>query len=374
MKPDKKDFRLTLDTPAAVVDMDVLKRNISGMAKICRKSGVALRPHIKTHKVPEIAEMQLKAGASGLTCAKIGEAEVMVRTTSTKDIFIANQIVGSQKIRRLLRLARNPKLKRLSVGVDSLEVARPISDAAAGQGLRVSVLIKIDVGQERTGVSPGAPLLDLASELKKMPGIRIEGIYTYEGQVYGAPDQEGIKKISFETGNIMARAAEELRQSGIPVRTVSAGSTPSAKYIATAAGITEIRPGSYVFNDYFQIRLGVAREEDCALSILATVISVPAPERAVVDAGTKVLFSDRFATLGVLGLVKGRPDLALVNANEEHGMLKVKPGGAGVKVGDKLEILPNHVCPAVNLFDELAAVRAGRVEAVWKVKARGKSR
>jgi D-serine deaminase-like pyridoxal phosphate-dependent protein len=363
--------KIELDTPVAVVDLDIMERNISDMAAFARDTGVHLRPHIKTHKVPEITRRQLEAGAVGITCAKLGEAEVMAEAAGAKDIFIANLIVGDDKIRRLLNLAERV---RMSVGVDSIEVGQPISDAATRRGLKVPVLIKIDVGLERTGVSYGEPAVELAKKIKEMPGLELSGIYTHEGQVYGATSSEHLYELAQEAGHRITQTAKMIRQAGIEIDTVSVGATPSARVTCAVSGVTETRPGTYVFNDLYQIKLGVAEERDCALTVLATVISVPARDRAVIDAGTKSLFSDKSSAFGVYGLVKGMPHVALVRAYEEHGVLKVDPSEGKLEVGDKLEIIPNHVCPAVNLFDELVGVRNGNVTVTWSVAARGKLR
>ena len=360
-----------LDTPVAVVDLDIMERNISEMAAFTRDHGVHLRPHIKTHKVPEITRRQLEAGAAGITCAKLGEAEVMADTAGATDIFIANLIVGDDKIRGLLNLAERV---RMSVGVDSVEVAQPISDAAEQRGLKLSVLIKIDVGLGRLGVPCGEPAVEIAKRISDMPGLELSGIYTHEGHVYGAMNYEQVRQLALEAGQMMVQTADMIRESGIEVGTISVGATPSAEITCTVPGVTETRPGTYVFDDLYQIKLGAAEEGDCAFTILATVISVPVEDRAVIDAGTKSFFSDKSSAFGVYGLVKGMPHVKLVRAYEEHGVLEVDPAGGKLKVGDKVEIIPNHVCPAVNLFDELIGVRGDVVTTNWKVVARGKLR
>jgi len=360
-----------LDTPVAIINLDIMERNISDMADFAKGAGVRLRPHIKTHKVPEITRKQLEAGAAGITCAKLGEAEVMAEAAGAEDIFIANLIVGDDKIRRLLNLAERV---RMSVGVDSVEVAQPISDAATQRGLKLPVLIKIDVGLKRTGVPYGEPAVQLARKIKEMPGLELIGIYTHEGQVYGAKNSEHVYEMAREAGQRIVQTADMIREAEIQIDTVSVGATPSARITCTVPGITETRPGTYVFNDLYQIKLGAAGEQDCALTVLATVISVPDRDRAVIDAGTKSFFSDKSSDFGVYGLVKGMPNVALVRAYEEHGVLEVDTSEGELKVGDKLEIIPNHVCPAVNLFDELVGVRNDNVTVNWKVNARGKLR
>lgn len=363
-----------LDTPAALIDLDVLERNISRLAEIAGANNIRLRPHIKTHKTPEIANLQLKAGAVGITCAKIGEAEVMCEKSAAADIFIAYQIVGAEKIRRLMRLFDHPNLRRLSIGADSVDVVQPISDAARRRGLKIPVILKTDVGYPRTGVPAGQPVLDLARKIERLPGLTLAGLYAYEGQVYGAKTPREVRPLALKACHRLIETAELLRKSGIPVGTVSVGATPAARFTSRVPGITELRCGTYVFNDHMQIKLGSAKERDCALTIVSTVISVPSPDRAVIDAGTKSLTSENSSELGVFGLIKGRPDLRFISANEEHGMLKMTSTRRRLKVGDRLEIIPNHSCPVMNLYDEVVGIRVGRVEAVWAVAARGKIR
>lgn len=358
-----------LDTPVAIVDLDIMEKNINDMADFAKNAGVAMRPHIKTHKVPVIAMKQIKAGANGITCAKLGEVEVMLNSTNVTDIFVANMLVGEDKINHLLKLSEKAKI---SVAVDSVEVAQPISDSAMKRGMKIPVIIKVDVGLQRTGVLYGKPTVELAKKLIKMNGIELIGIYTHEGHVYGAETFEDVKRIGLESGQMMIQTAEMLKEANINIDVISVGATPSAKIACTVKGITENRPGTYVFNDYYQIRLGVAEEKDCALTILATVISVPSEDRAVVDAGTKSFTADKSQAFGVYGWIKGMPDVQLVRAYEEHGVLKFDPAKTKFKVGDKLEIIPNHVCPAVNLFDELVVVKNDIVQDMWKVSARGK--
>lgn len=354
-----------LDTPVAIVDLDVMERNIYDMADFAKRRGVALRPHIKTHKVIEIAELQLRSGAVGITCAKIGEAEVMSEVAD--DIFLANLIVGEQKLQRLTKLLEH----RFCLAVDSVEVAGPISELALKLGINLSVLIKVDVGLRRTGVAHGRPTVELAQRLSKLRGLSLIGIYTHEGHVYQAVDRDQIRETALNAGEKMVSTADMLRKEGFNIDVVSVGATPSAKITCLIDGVTEIRPGTYVFNDYNQIRLGVASESDCALSILSTVISVPEANRAVIDAGTKALTSEKVSAFGVYGLIKGIEGARLTRAYEEHGIIEFEPSLVQFKVGDKIEIIPNHVCPTVNLYDELIGVRKDLVETSWNVSARG---
>jgi D-serine deaminase-like pyridoxal phosphate-dependent protein len=214
----------------------------------------------------------------------------------------------------------------------------------------------------------------LAKEIEKMPGLEFAGIYTHEGQVHSAKSSENLRQLAREAGKKMVQTAEMVREAGIRLDVVSVGATPSARITCKTPGVTETRPGTYVFNDFSQIRLGVCEEEDCALTVLATVISVPDQDRAVIDAGTKCLSSDKSSAFGTYGLVRDMPYVNLIRAYEEHGVLKVDPSWGKVEVGDKLEIIPNHVCPVANLFDEVVGVRNDIVTTTWNVAARGKVR
>lgn len=362
-----------LDTPAAVIDLAVLEQNIREMASFAAQAGVTLRPHVKAHKMLAIAKRQLEAGAGGLAVAKLGEAEVMLQS-GARDILVANQVVTREKIARLLRLNEEA---RVTCAVDSLENARALSEAAQSLGRRLPVLIEVDTGLRRCGTLPGEPTVKLAQAMARLPGLEINGIMTHAGHVYAAREAGEVARIGSAEGELMVQTAEMLRKAGLPCRVVSVGSTPTARHAGLVPGVTEIRPGNYVFYDAVQVALGVAQEGQCALSIMATVTSRPAPDRAVIDAGSKVLALDRGAhgagTVRGFGLVKGYPDYIIERLSEEHGILSVPPG-ADLHIGQRLEIIPNHACSVINLFDAVAVVRDEEVIDVWRVDARGTSR
>lgn len=375
-----------LDTPAFVVDLDVLERNVRSMAEHARRYGVALRPHAKTHKTVEIARLQLGAGAVGLTLAKLGEVEALLDGGGAdrgplrlQDVLIAFPIVGREKLGRLLDLARQVQV---AVSLDSPDAAGQLGEAAAERGTSIGVLVEVDTGGRRCGVLPGLPTLELARHVASTPGLRLRGIMTHEGHAYGAtPDT--LREVSQQAGRVMVELAQALRADGHETPAVSVGSTPSARHIAEVSGVTEVRPGTYVFQDYNQIRLGVATEDDCAGVVHATVIARPAPDRAVLDAGTKAVAADRGMVGGVTpvqqegyGCVKGQPGWHFARASEEHGVLLRQEDGHAedLKVGDWVELIPNHICPAVNLYDRLIVQRGGVVQGSWAVAARGRSR
>lgn len=361
-----------LDTPAVLVDLDRMEANIREMSEVARTAGVALRPHIKTHKSAEIARLQLQHGAIGITVAKLGEAEVMA-DAGIGNIRIAYPILGELKLRRLRALAERCDV---SLSLDSIEVAEGISRLGCEMGIRFRVLLKINTGLNRTGVLPGEAALSMADQIGQLKGLALVGILTHEGHVVMlAHDRAEVRKYSMEVGRVMVQTRERLAEAGIDVEEVSVGSTPSARDIAGVPGVTEIRPGTYIFNDVNEITSGVATEDSCALSVLATVVSVPSDDRAVIDAGSKVLSSDRIAHPGVegYGRVRDYPDVAIDRLNEEHGMLRLSEARARFKVGQRLEVIPNHVCPVVNLTDAMWGVRNGRVERRITVDARGRS-
>jgi len=313
-----------LDTPALIVDLDRLEGNIARWAAFARQAGVRLRPHGKTHKCVEIARRQVDAGAVGLTLAKIGEAEVMA-ASGIRDIFLAYEVIGAPKLARLQALARTA---RIQVGVDSVEGADALDSTARDAGLVFDVLIEVDTGLGRCGVPPGEALEALARHVARLRGLRIAGIFTYRGY---RPDPEAA---GHEEGEIMVREADRLRTAGIEIEEISVGSTPTGRSAGRVPGITEIRPGTYVFNDAMQVRWGCATADECALTVLARVISRPSRDVAVLDAGSKALTAERgpFSSRGDShGVIRGYPDCQIDRPWEEHARRAAaqgrRPGG-----------------------------------------------
>jgi D-serine deaminase-like pyridoxal phosphate-dependent protein len=355
-----------LPTPSPLVDLDVLERSIARMAESAKVAGVRLRPHAKTHKCPEIARLQLRAGACGLSLAKVAEAEVFA-DHGFDDIFIAYPVVGADKARRLLGLSERVRLR---VGVDSIEGAQSLAAPFREAARRLDIVLKVDVGLGRVGVTPAAAP-ELALRLAALPGLRLVGVFTHAGQAYHASDAEAVAAVGRHEGETLLATAEALRAAGLPVEVVSTGSTPTARHAMSVKGTTECRPGNYVFHDGSQVSLGTCALEDCALSVLATVVSVPAAGRAVIDAGSKTLSSDPLRPRpGGFGRVLGY-ETRLEGLSEEHGVLAVAPGES-FRVGQRLRVLPNHACVVANLHDRLVGVRDGRVEALLPVAARGR--
>ena len=358
-----------LDTPCLVVDEAILHQNIAEMAALAKSLGVALRPHIKTHKTPQIAKLQLAAGAVGITCAKLGEAEVMAEA-GIDDILIAYTIVGDLKIRRLLALMERA---RMIVGVDSREGAEALSDAMAAEERVLDVYIEVNTGQSRAGALAGEEAARLALDVARLPGLRVIGAFTHEGHAHLVPPEE-IETVALAAGRALVDTAERIRARGLALPVVSVGSTPAAGITPTVPGVTEMRPGTYVFKDASVFRYGHFGPDRCAARILATVVSHAAPDRAVVDAGSKTLSLDKTPSHPGHGYIVGHERAVIERLSEEHGVVILPPDDPGLRIGERVEIIPNHICPAVNLLDDLSIVRDGRVTDVWRIAARGKVR
>ncbi|GIO67787.1 alanine racemase [Paenibacillus cookii] len=359
-----------LETPCILIDEQVMQRNIGRMADIAARNGVQLRPHIKTHKVPEFALRQLAEGASGITAAKVGEAEMMA-AHGIDDIFIAYPIVSPSKIKRIIALAEKI---RMIAGVESIEGARNLSQEAVRAGITLSVRLEIDTGLARTGVRPDEAV-ELAKRIAELPGLDLSGIFTFKGAVFEGAGTLDLEAAGQEEGRIMVETAERLRAAGIAIRDVSVGSTPTAPYAAAVEGITEVRPGTYIFYDRMLAVMGACSKEDWAAKVLVTVVSVPAEDRLVVDGGSKTFATDVQPGqpplhLKGFGEIVGHPDAVFEKMNEEHGMIRTQ-GPHGLHVGDILEIVPNHICSTVNLHNEVFASKDGSIRAI-PVLARGK--
>ncbi|MDG0813571.1 alanine racemase [Cohnella rhizosphaerae] len=359
-----------LDTPCIVVDQDKLKANIARVQRLADEAGIALRPHAKTHKTPQIARMQLKAGAVGITVAKLGEAEAMA-DGGIGPILIAYPIVGKTKLERLMRLAARAEV---TVAVDSLEAAAGISDAAVNAGIVMPVWIEVDPGYGRAGVQPGEALLRLGRELRTLAGIRVTGVLVFAGQSYDEDSDEGRILVAEREAATALASAEALRGLGFPIESVSAGSTPVSRFASAMKGATEMRPGTYVFGDLTQVKAKAMNVGECALTVLVTVVSRPAPDRAVIDAGTKVFTSDgEDSPIGTgRGYVIGHPGIEVAWFNEEHGVLRLPPEERELKIGDKLEIVPVHCCAVVNMLDVMHMVQGDEVKDVLPIAGRGR--
>ncbi len=343
-----------LDTPALVVDLDIFDRNLTRVSTYAAQHNLRLRPHTKTHKSPEIAKRQLDLGAAGLTVAKIGEAEVLVPQLPPVDLLIAFPIFGEQKIERLNKIAARTQV---TVALDSLEAAEQL------KGTGVSALVEIDVGLGRVGVTP-AEAIELAEAIQRIDGVTFRGITFYPGHIKNE-DPEGIKALS----QVISKTAAALKP-----EIVSGGSTPTLFHSHEIEGLNEIRPGTYVYNDLNTIESGACKLEDCAASVLVTVVSLPRAGAMIVDGGSKTFSSDRLSGSNAVtfGRVVEDPAAVFHKMNEEHGFIDISRCIRKFHLGEKLHIIPNHVCVVMNLHEKVYGQRGGEVERSWPVAARGK--
>jgi D-serine deaminase-like pyridoxal phosphate-dependent protein len=357
-----------LETPVITVDLDVMERNLSRMADYCRGHNLRLRPHTKSHKIPELAKRQLAHAAHGITVAKIGEAEVMLDAGIT-DMLIAYPIVGTGKAERLAELATRADI---TVSLDSVEVAHAISDEAKKKDARIGILVELDVGFHRCGVVSEDEVLAIGRRVADLPGLEFKGLMFFPGHLQ-VPEKERAE-LRVAVNDFLDRALAKLEDAGLPVEIVSGGSTPTAREGHLFTGVNEIRPGMYIFNDRNMLAVGVATIEDCALSVITTVVSTSVPGRAIVDAGSKTLSSDAYqASDGRgFGMVKQDVLAEVERLSEEHGNLNISRSTRQYRVGERLEIIPNHVCSTVNMHNVIYGVRGERVESVWEVAGRGK--
>jgi D-serine deaminase-like pyridoxal phosphate-dependent protein len=357
-----------IDTPEIMVDVDVLQRNIERMAAGVGAKGLALRPHAKTHKIPEIAALQLAAGAVGLTVATIGEAEVFAEHGAA-DLFIAYPLwVTERSGERLRQLSRRA---RIAVGTDSAEAARALGAQLAGA--EVDVLVEIDSGHHRSGVTPEQAVG--VAHAAAGAGLRVAGVFTFPGHSY-APGMPA--EAAEAERRALAESARLLTDAGFDIARVSGGSTPSA--LLTEPGpTTEVRPGVYVFGDAQQLELGRCAPEDVALTVAATVVSrhegsSDVPRRVVLDAGSKVLGGDRPGWATGFGRLADVPEARITGLSEHHATVVFPDGAALPALGERLRVVPNHVCVAVNLVDEVTVVSGGEIVDRWRVAARGRNR
>jgi D-serine deaminase-like pyridoxal phosphate-dependent protein len=357
-----------LDTPALLVNLDVVERNIQRMAEFCRAQGVNLRPHAKIHKaIPILAWMQLRAGAIGITAAKLSEAEVLA-AAGIRDILIANQVVGARKIRRMVNLAAYTKL---IVAVDSLENVHEISRVAQDNGATVGVLVELNIGNERCGVEPLAMALSFVQSILPLPGIRFRGVMGYDGHLAFVKDLKERHTRSQAAYRLLVQTRDLISQTGVAVEIVSGGGTSTYRSAAQTPGMTELQIGTYLFNDTTYRDAGL-REFECALTMLGTVISRPKREGAetlaIVDVGRKAMSTTYgFPEMKVpLGEIFSMP--------QEHSRLRLSQpeDAARLRVGDQVELWVKDANGTVNNFDQMYAMRGDRVEAVWNVGGRGK--
>lgn len=357
-----------LPTPAVVVELDIAWQNITKMLEEAKKHGLKHRPHVKTHRSSCLAKAQVRAGCSGICVAKLGEAEVMAEA-GIDDIFVAYPIIGEDKLKRLLKLSETVAVSTI---VNSVEGARGLSDAFEKSGSKVDVLIEIDGGLNRGGVKPGEAALQFARSIRELKGINIVGLMYYGGLVYDSRNIHEIETYAEEERDILIQTAKMLKSDGFEMRVLSAGSSFTGKVPEKLEGITEIRSGHYIFNDCGQLDVGLATPEDCALKVIATVVAKPDKHVVIADVGTKSLTSDTCHHRPGYGYIVGQPEIEIYALNEEHAFLRTEDENP-LRIGDRIEIIPNHACVVTNLADRVYGFRNGEYECMIDIDAKGKS-
>ena len=354
-----------LDTPALLIDLDALEKNIETMAKYIRGVPAELRPHEKTHKCPIIAHKQLAAGAIGITCAKLGEAEAMA-AAGIRDILIANQVVGEPKVTRLVNLTKHSDV---IVAVESTWNVRHLAEAARSKGTRLNVIIEVDVGNNRCGTAPGEPTLELAREIASHPSLNMRGLIGYEGFCQNICSFEERREKATRAMDQLISTKDLLDDKRFSTEIVSAGGTGTHMITAEHPGVNEVEAGSYIFMDTSYGLVEGLEMYDYALTVLSTVVSTRRPGVTVCDAGRKTI---TFEPGRPMPLAKGLEGVTYVAASEEHGRLSVGED-SGLRMGDKMEFIVSHCCTNVNLYDQYHCIRDDHLEAIWDIAARGRS-
>lgn len=352
-------------TPRLVLDETIMHANIGRMADAIAGAGsVRLRPHFKTSKMIEVARAQLAAGAIGFTCATVGELGVLL-SEGVSDLFWAHQPVGKAKVTAAISLARRCTFK---VALDSVEAARPLAEAAEAAGTALNYMLEVDTGLGRAGVLPENAVATVKA-ITTLPGLNLAGVFTHEGHLYGTRDPDERAVAGRRVGETLVQTAHAIREAGFACETVSVGSTPSSASAPFVEGVTEARPGTYVFYDDNQTYLGACTHADCAVKIIARVVSRPRPDAAIIDAGIKAMSSDRSLRDAGFGFIPDVENIRFTAAYEEHGLL-TGPGANQLKVGDLVSIIPNHVCGAVNMWSKALIVNNSKIAGEWAITAR----
>jgi D-serine deaminase-like pyridoxal phosphate-dependent protein len=355
-----------LETPVPIVDLDRVAFNLDRMAAYATLHGLRLRPHVKTHKSPRIAAEQLRRGAVGLTCATLREAEVMAEVCD--DILVAYPPVGAARLERLARLPQNV---RVTVAVDDADALDALNVAARLGQRQFDVLIEADLGMHRVGVSTAARAVAVARQIERASALHFAGLLFYPGHIRESVSEQGAALS--QLGAHIETYVQALDAAGLPSRIVSGGSTPAAWRMHEVPGVTEVRPGTYVYNDRTTAMIGACDWDDCALTVLATVVSVAVAGQAVIDAGTKALGREPLRAEGDgYGALLEHPEVVVSRLSEEHGILDLSKTAWRPRLGDQVRVVPNHVCIVVHLFDEIIGVRGQAVETRWPVAARGR--
>ena len=366
-----------IDTPSLVLDIDILKANVNELLKICHSHGVSQQPHAKTHRTPEIGLLQQELGCDGLCVAKVGEAEGFANA-GVKKITVAYPVIGASKVERARVLSTSIDL---TLAVDSVAGAKSIGEVFAAHSQVCSVLLIIDTGLGRDGVLP-ADAPKIAQAINSVPGVKVVGVMTHEGTVYGAPDKVSMIAAAKKVSEMMVETSQAINSAGVEVSRVSMGSSASARVAATVTGVNQIRPGIFAFNDLGQIALGNATLQSCAVRILSTVVSRPTSTTAVIDAGSKSLSADLLPAKEHRdeypghGMIIGKTGWIIERLSEEHGMLTWMGAGepSSLDIGEQIQIIPNHVCTTFSSLNESVVVSKGEVINRWRTFAPGASR
>ncbi|MDC3169625.1 alanine racemase [Paracoccaceae bacterium] len=360
MNPNKSTQETNLirdiDTPAVVLNLKIVKENINTYQKYCDDIGITLRPHIKTHKIPALAKIQIRAGAIGITAQKISEAEAIISEGEVDDVLITYNIIGEKKLNALLNLAKKVKV---TVVADSSFCVQGLSKTFKGSKEPLSVLVECDTGANRCGVTSPQEASELAELINRRPGLIFGGLMTY-------PPSSQSQKIN----NFLTDAKKLIEAKNIAVNTVSIGGSPDMWKVKDIPVATEYRIGTYIFNDRSLVEKGICSEDRVALTVLATVVSTPTKNRAIIDAGSKVLTTDLFGMKGH-GRIVNFPDLRIVELTEEHGTI-VSDQSTNLEIGQKIQIIPNHACVVTNMLDEVTVITEERNIENMQVVGRGK--
>ena len=358
-----------LETPALVIDLDVVERNARRMSRAVAQRGIALRPHIKTHKSVALARIQMEAGAIGVTVGTLGEAEVMA-DGGIPDIFLAYPLWAAGSKAERLRALLDRRELTLSVGVDSISSGSRLASALAGSRGRLRVLVDLDPGYHRTGVDP-AMAGEVAAALQSL-GLEVVGAFTHGGHAYQG--REFVSSAAADEVAAISVGAESMRAAGVEPQILSAGSTPTALRAATGP-VNEVRPGTYLVNDRIQVHMGSCQPDAVAIAVAATVVSTSIPGKFVIDAGAKSLTKDLPPYLTGYGLLPSYPDAVLERLSDYHGEIRLREDVSGPRpsLGDVVAVVPNHACPVIDLFDSFVATRRGEIIGRWPVDARGRS-
>lgn len=359
-----------LPTPALLLHEPALSQNIQAMQAKADQLGLHLRPHIKTHKMPALAQRQWDTGATGVAVATLHEA-MMMREAGFADIQVANEVIQPAAVQQFRNLSEQGRLR---CAVDSLAGLERLNEAFQRSRYPAEVLLDIDTGLRRAGLSSQEDALTLARAIRKHPNVKLTGLMTHGGHSYGSADPATLRGYAQAEQNQLEATAQALQQAGFPLDTVSIGATPLLPYLQPSAIINELRPGNYVVYDRSQVALGTATPDQCALSVLSTVISVPAAGRAVLDAGSKALTTDQGAhgadLLSGFGEIPQK-GVSVQRVSEEHGVVAYDPEQASMTVGETVQIRPNHACPVINLFDHAYLIKREQVIDVYAIAARG---